>query len=66
MKILVTVSVTDMSLQIYRYQYRQKYRLAEYIGIGIGWTHIGLTLDANLVWLVVSRPHTGAVNRQVK
>ncbi len=42
MKISVSVSVTDMSLQIYRY--RQKYRLAEYIGIGIGWTHIGQTL----------------------
>ena len=28
---------------VQRYQYRQKYRLWEYISIGIGWTHIGPT-----------------------
>ena len=44
----ISVSVTDMLLQIYRY--RQKYRLAEYIGIGIGWTHIGLTLVYGHIW----------------
>ena len=44
MKISVSVSVADMLVQIYRY--RQKYRLGEYIciGIGIGRTHIGPTL----------------------
>ena len=46
MKILVSVSVADMLVLIHRYRYRQKYRLGEYIciGIGIGWTHIGPTL----------------------
>jgi hypothetical protein len=36
-KISVSISVADMMVQIYRH--RQKYRLAEYIciGIGIGW-----------------------------
>ena len=37
-----------MLLQIYRYW--QKYRLAEYIGIG--WTHIGLTLQDNVLGLL--------------
>ena len=43
MKISVSVSVADMLVQIYRY--RQKYRLGEYICIGIGWNHIGPTLE---------------------
>ena len=43
-KISVSVLVTDKLVKIYLYRYWQKYRLAEYIGIGIGWTHIGLTL----------------------
>jgi hypothetical protein len=44
MKISVSVSVADILVLIYRY--RQKYRLWEYICIGvcIGWTHIGITL----------------------
>ena len=42
MRISVSVLVTNMLVQIY--WYRQKYRLAEYIGIGISWTHIGPTL----------------------
>ena len=39
-----------MLVRIYRYL--QKYRLTEYIGIGIGWTHIGLEEDdvLELVW----------------
>jgi hypothetical protein len=36
----VSVLVTNMLVQIYRY--RQKYHLAEYINIS--WTHIGPTL----------------------
>jgi hypothetical protein len=31
----ISVSVTDMLVLIYRYQYWQKYRLGEYIFIGI-------------------------------
>ena len=31
-----------------RYQYRQKYRPGTYIGIGIGWTHIGAKLETSL------------------
>jgi hypothetical protein len=34
--------VTNMLMQIYRY--RQNYQLAEYISIGISWTHIDPTL----------------------
>ena len=50
MKISVLVSVADILVQIYLYRYRQKYRLGEYIciGIGIGWTHIGPTLIQTL------------------
>ena len=35
-----------MSIQIYRY--RQKYQLGTYIGIDIGWTHIGLSLSVGV------------------
>ena len=49
-KMKISVLVTDTILQIYRYRYRQVYRLAEYIGIGR--THIGLTLV--LIKLLVS------------
>jgi hypothetical protein len=45
MIISVSVSVTDMLVLIYRYRYLQKYRLGDYICIGIGWTHIGPTLN---------------------
>jgi hypothetical protein len=45
MKISVSVSVADILLLIYLYRYRQKYRPCKYICIGIGWTHIGPTLD---------------------
>jgi hypothetical protein len=40
----ILASVADMYIQIHRYQ--QKYRPGTYIGIGIGigWTHIGLSL----------------------
>jgi hypothetical protein len=46
LKLTVSVSVADMLAQIYWYHYRQRYRLGEYIciGIDIGWTHIGPTL----------------------
>ena len=44
MKISVSVLVADMLVLIYLYRYLQKYRLGEYIGIG--WTHIGPTLEA--------------------
>ena len=50
MKISVLVSVADMLVLIYRYQ--QKYRLGENIGIGIGYTHIGPTLDS-----IIIQPH---------
>jgi hypothetical protein len=40
MKISVSVSLAEMLVQIYLY----RYRLGEYIGISIGWTHIGPTL----------------------
>jgi hypothetical protein len=42
----ISVSVADMLMQIYRYW--EKYRLREYIGIGIGWTHIGPSLPKTL------------------
>jgi hypothetical protein len=45
----ISVLVADMSIQIYRYQYRQKYWPGTYIGIGIGWTHIGLSLVYGLI-----------------
>ena len=34
-----------MSIQIYWYRYRQKYRPGTYISIGIGQTYIGLSLQ---------------------
>ena len=40
----ISVSGADMLVLIYLYRYRHKYRLGEYIGIIIGWTHIGPTL----------------------
>jgi hypothetical protein len=60
MKTSVSVSVADMLVLSYWYQYRQKYRLCEYICIGIGWTHIGPTLfpwdkfkiNQKFVWMV--------------
>ena len=42
----ISVSVADMLVHIYRYQ--QKYWLGEYIGMGIGRTHIGPTLVPKL------------------
>ena len=44
MKISVLVLVADMLVLIYQYRYLHKYRLGEYIGIGIGWSHIDPTL----------------------
>ena len=46
-KAKISVSVADMSIQIY--QYRQKYMPGTYIGIGIDWTHIGLSLKDRLI-----------------
>ena len=43
-KMKISVPVADMLVNIYQYQYQQKYRLGEYIGIGIGWTHRGSNL----------------------
>ena len=53
MKISVLVSVADMLVLIYLYRYRQKYRLEEYICIGIciGSTHIGPTLKSTTIHL---------------
>ena len=46
---MVSVSVTDKSVQIYGYRYRQNYQPGTYIGISIGWTHIGLSLVGEMV-----------------
>ena len=42
----ISVLVTGLLVLIFRYRYRQKYWLGEYIGIG--WTHIGPTLAGSI------------------
>ena len=47
-----SVSVANMLVQIYRYQH--KHHLWKYISIGIGWTHIGPTLDMNFIIILLA------------
>jgi hypothetical protein len=46
-KMELSASVADMLVLIYRYWYWEKYWLREYIGIG--WTHIGPTLNIRII-----------------
>jgi hypothetical protein len=48
----ILILVAGMSIRIYQYRYWQKYWPGKYIGIG--WTHIGLSLpnwdDMEKIW----------------